>query len=183
MTPILRTLLLFAPIPVWAQPIDLHIDPAQTKVEYTVASTLHTVHGVFQLKRGEISFDPATGRASGELVVDARTGESGSAGRDRRMHESILESARYPDIVFRPDHVEGSVQPTGHSDVTLHGSFLIHGASHEITVPLSVDASPGSYKTVAKFVIPYIQWGMKNPSTFVLRVSDKVEITILTVAH
>src|SRR5215467_5504858 len=87
----------------WAQPLDLHLDPTQTDVEYHVDSTLHTVHGKFQLRRGELSFDPATGRASGELVVDAASGDSGSSARDHRMTQSILESARYPEIVFRPD--------------------------------------------------------------------------------
>jgi len=176
----LSTLLLAT---VMAAPTALHIDPARTKVEYSVGSTLHTVHGTFQLKRGDVTFDTATGSASGALIVDAKSGESGSAGRDRRMHDSILESNRYPDIVFRPDRVEGKVDPTGHSEVKLHGIFSIHGAEHEMTVPVSVDASGGEYKAAAKFIVPYIQWGMKNPSTFILRVNDKVEIILETVAR
>ena len=161
----------------------LQIDPSQTKVEFTLADVLHTVHGSFLLKRGDIRFDPATGKASGELVVDATSGASGSGARDRNMHKNVLESARYPEIVFRPDRVEGKVAPQGASKVTLHGIFSIHGAEHDITLPVEVEAAGGQYTAAIRFVVPYVQWGMKNPSTLFLRVSDKVEIAIHTVAR
>ena len=32
-------------------------------------------------------------------------------------------------------------------------------------------------------VLPYVQWGMKNPSTFILRVSDKVQLDIRATGH
>jgi polyisoprenoid-binding protein YceI len=99
------------------------------------------------------------------------------------MHESIIETAKYPDIVFRPDRVDGRVAPSGHSDVQVHGLFTLHGADHEMTVPLSVDAAGGAYLAVAKFTVPYVKWGLKNPSTLLLRVSDKVEITVKTTAR
>ena len=159
------------------------IDPAQTKVEFTLGSLLHTVHGDFHLKRGDLRFDPRTGKASGELVVDATTGESGSTARDKRMHASILESAKYPEITFRPDRVDGQVASEGKSQVQLHGVFAIHGVEHEILLPVTVDAARGEYKVLGIFVVPYVKWGMKNPSTLMLRVDDKVEITIHTVAH
>lgn len=162
--------------------LEMHIDPAQTHVEFTLADVIHTVHGSFALKRGSIRFDPATGKASGELAVDAASGDSGSAARDRRMHQNILETDRYPEIVFRPDSVHGKLAPEGPSQVELHGQFLIHGAAHEITMPVQVEASRGQYTAVAHFTVPYVQWGMKNPSTLFLRVSDKVEISIRTVA-
>jgi polyisoprenoid-binding protein YceI len=166
-----------------AQPVKLHLDPAQTAVEYSVGSTLHTVHGTFKLKRGDFTFDPATGIVSGDMVVDAASGESGNSTRDKRMNESVLESARYPDIVFRPDKVDGKVAPSGHSQVQLHGTFTLHGTDHELIVPLSVDADGSRYTAAATFVIPYIKWGLKNPSTFILRVNDKVEITVKAVAR
>jgi hypothetical protein len=80
----------------------LVIEPTQTRVEFTLGSLLHTVHGDFQLKRGTLRFDSQSGIASGELVVDATSGESGSAARDKRMHASILESARYPKSLSAP---------------------------------------------------------------------------------
>jgi polyisoprenoid-binding protein YceI len=160
------------------------IDPAQTTVEFVLGSTLHTIHGTFHLTRGDLRFDPVTGNASGELAVDAGSGDSGSPARDKRMNHSILEIARFPEIVFRPDHVEGTIAPEGKSQVQLHGTFLLHGEAHEMTLPLTVDpAGGGQYTANSTFQIPYIKWGLKNPSTLILRVNDKVEITVHTVVH
>ena len=102
-------------------------------MQFTFPATLHTVHGSFKLKRGAIRFDPATGKIGGELVVDASSGASGDEGRDRRMHKDILESGRYPEIVFTPDRVDGAIAPQGVSQIQVHGVFRIHGAEHEIT--------------------------------------------------
>jgi polyisoprenoid-binding protein YceI len=162
--------------------IALELDPAQTKVEYKLGAMLHTVEGTFTLKRGRIDFDPETGKADGELVVDATSGQSGNDSRDRNMHKTVLESDRYPEIIFRPDHVEGKVASQGRSQVQLHGTFTIHGADHEMTVPVDVEIANGRYSATARFQIPYVKWGMKNPSTFVLRVGDKVELTVQSVA-
>ena len=175
--------ILFLAVSAAAQPTALTVDPAQTKVEYTVGSLLHTVHGTFTLKRGNIRFDPAGGSAEGELVVDATSGKSGSDARDKRMHKEIIESAKYPEIVFHIDRVDGAVMPEGRSKVQLHGTFSIHGADHELTAPASVDASDGEYKAEVQFTVPYIKWGMKNPSTLFLKVDDKVQITVLAVAR
>jgi len=165
-----------------AQDTVLQIDPAQTKVEFTLADILHTVHGTFRLKRGNLRFNPVSGHAAGELVVDATSGSSGSNARDRRMNKNVLQSDRYPEIVFRPDRVEGSVAAEGHSQVRLHGIFTIHGGDHEIIVPVDVQAAGGVYTATAHFIVPYASWGMKNPSTLFLRVSDKVDIIVHTVA-
>jgi polyisoprenoid-binding protein YceI len=166
-----------------AQDTRLQIDPAQTKVEFTLGDVLHTVHGTFRLKRGDLRFDTGSGRAAGELVVDATSGDTGSTARDRRMHRNVLESDRFPEIVFRPDRVEGRVALEGASEVQLHGIFAIHGAEHEITMPVQVEAQNGEFTAAAQFQVPYVKWGMKNPSTLILRVNDKVEISIHTVAH
>ena len=159
------------------QILSLDFDPGQTKVEYKLGATLHNVEGTFALKRGHISYDPDTGKASGEIVVDATSGQSGNESRDRNMHRTVLESERYPEIVFRPDRVEGTIAQ-GRSQVQLHGTFTIHGAGHEMTVPVEVESGDGRFAATAHFQIPYVKWGMKSPSTFLLRVSDKVDLTV-----
>jgi len=166
-----------------AEQFVLDLDPMQSKVEYKLGATLHTVEGTFALKHGHVSFDPESGKVAGEIVVDASSGQSGNDSRDRNMHKNVLESGRYPEIVFRPDRVEGKIAPQGRSQVQLHGTFSIHGADHEMTVPVDIEAAGGRYTADTRFQIPYTKWGMKNPSTFLLRVSDKVDLTIHTVAQ
>jgi polyisoprenoid-binding protein YceI len=166
-----------------AQDLALHFAPAETKVEFTLGDVLHTVHGTFQLKRGEFHFTADSGKASGELAVDATSGASGNATRDRRMTNEILETARFPEIVFRPDRLDGQVAAQGHSQVQVHGEFTIHGEGHEILIPVEVDANAGVYTITLRFTVPYQKWGMKNPSMLLLRVGDKVEITVHAVGR
>jgi len=156
----------------------LALDPANTSVKFTLGDVLHTVHGTFQLKNGELQLDATSGKLSGEIVVSARSGESGSGMRDRKMHKEVLESERYPEISFRPDRVEGKVASEGKSSVKVHGVFSIHGVDREITVPADVEMSAGHWTATVHFTIPYEKWGMKNPSTLFLRVSDSVEIDL-----
>jgi polyisoprenoid-binding protein YceI len=161
-----------------AQATSLNLDPAQTSVNFTLADVLHTVHGTFHLNHGELQFDPLSGKISGEIVVDARSGESGSGMRDRKMRKEVLETERYPDISFRPDRVEGRVAKSGKSSVHVHGIFRIHGTDRELTVPADVEMLGDHWSAAVHFIVPYAKWGMKNPSTLFLRVSDSVEIDV-----
>jgi polyisoprenoid-binding protein YceI len=154
------------------------LDPAQTKVNFTVDSTLHTVHGDFRLKRGSIQFDNSTGAATGELVVDSASGESGNNGRDKKMHKEILESPKYSDIVFTPQHVKGTVANEGKSTIEVEGTLTMHGKSKPVTMPLEVQLQNGTGSADGTFSVKYQEWGMKNPSTFVLRVNDSVHIHV-----
>jgi len=161
-----------------AQAVALKLNPAQTQITYTLGAVLHTVDGTFKLKSGAIQFDSATGRASGEIVVDATSGESGNNSRDRKMHESVLESPTYPEIIFVPEQVEGHVSLSGESQVQLQGLLKLHGSQHEITLPAAVQVSGNQLTAAVHFAIPYVQWGLKDPSTFILRVDKTVDITI-----
>lgn len=164
--------------PVNSSDITLHLDPAQSKLTWTLGSTLHTVHGKFNLKSGVLKFDPVSGRASGEFVAYATSGESGNDGRDKKMHSEILESARFPDIVFRPTRIDGKVSQAGTCDVQLQGKFFLHGSEHEITVPVHAELTANHWKGSAKFSVPYIAWGLKSPNTFLLKADPAVEIEL-----
>jgi polyisoprenoid-binding protein YceI len=163
-----------------AQDAAFQLDPQHTAVAFTLGDVLHTVHGTFHLQRGSLSLhlDPASRKLSGEIVVDARSGESGSGMRDRKMHREVLESDRYPEIIFRPDRIDGTVLLQGKSSVKVHGILNIHGSDHEITVPADVEMTSDHWTATLHFAVPYVNWGMKNPSTLFLRVSESVDIDV-----
>jgi polyisoprenoid-binding protein YceI len=164
-------------VPALAQDQAFQFDPAQTTVKFTLGDVLHTVHGNFKLKHGGLQLEPG-GKVSGEIVVDATSGDTGNGVRDRKMHKEVLESVRYPEISFKPDRVDGAVPAQGKSSVVLHGMFNIHGADREITVPAQVEMNADHWTATVHFTIPYQKWGMKNPSTLFLRVNDSVEIDV-----
>lgn len=161
-----------------AQESSLRVEPADTQIQFSLGSSLHTVHGTFALKSSTIQFDPASGQISGAIVVDATSGQSGNNGRDSRMHREILESAKFPEIVFTPSRIMGTVAADGPSKVEVAGTFRLHGQDHEVTLPIDVTAEGQKLRMAIHYVIPYVQWGLKNPSNFFLRASDKVEVEI-----
>lgn len=174
------TFLAVAAASVSAQDATFHLDPQHTTINFTLGDVLHTVRGTFRLKQGMLQLSPASGRLSGEIVVDAKSGESGSGMRDRKMHKEVLESDLFPNITFRPDHVDGDVTSQTKSTVHVHGIFTIHGADHELTVPAEVQMAPGYWTATLHFAVPYAKWGMKNPSTMFLRVNESVDIDLTT---
>ena len=94
------------------------------------------------------------------------------------MHREILESAKFPEIIFTSKQISGTVAAEGSSKVEVSGRFRLHGQDHDVTLPIDVKADGQNLRITTHIDIPYVQWGLKNPSNFFLRVSDKVAIDI-----
>ena len=99
------------------------------------------------------------------------------------MHREILESGKFPEIVFTPNRGTGSFNPKGPSKLEVSGQFSIHGQDHDLTLPIDIEPRGRQLTLTTHITIPYIKWGLKNPSTFILRASDKVEIDIHAVGQ
>lgn len=180
--PVRTTLLALAAfaLPACAAEYSLDLKPADTKVRFSVDSTLHTVHGTFALKSGEIVFDTVSGKASGRVVVDVASGSSDSDARDSRMHAVVLESKKFPEAVFVPDRIDGQLAIPGSSAVKLHGVFTLHGAPHEMTIDVQTSGTRGQFHAALDFDIPYVAWGLKDPGNFMLKVNKIVKMSIET---
>jgi len=112
--------------------------------------------------------------------VDVTSGESGSDARDSRMQANVLESKKYPEAVFVPDHVDGTFLAPGNSSLKVHGLFTIHGAAHEMTMNVQTASTDARSQARMTFEIPYVAWGMKDPSNFLLKVGKSIQMTINT---
>lgn len=154
------------------------VDPSQSAIHWSLGSSLHTVHGTFALKKGSMQLDLATGKASGEIVADATSGKSGNDGRDRKMHKDVLESGRFSEVIFRPDRITGKLDKQGESTVQMHGILVLHGSEHELTVPVQANIAGDHWTGSSKFSVPFVEWGLKNPSTWLLKVEHSVMIDL-----
>ena len=118
-----------------ATPIAITLGPSTTSIRWTLNTTVHTVHGTFKLKNGAFKIDPVTGNVTGQIVIDATSGESGDSSRDKRMHSAILESVQYPTITFRPTHVDGKIDLAAAGPVVVDGILNLHGQDHPMKLP------------------------------------------------
>ena len=170
-----------AAAPLHAESWVYRLDPAATRITFLLDAFLHKVRGSAPLVRGEIRFDDS-GAASGEVVVDATKAETGSEGRDEDMHAKVLESAEFGEIVLAVDGYEGEFDPAAPSEVTVRGRFTIHGAEHPLSLEMKLEpGGEGAEKKLdaeTTFTVPYVEWGMKNPSKAFLRVGKVVDVTI-----
>jgi polyisoprenoid-binding protein YceI len=156
----------------------LGLDCAQSNVHWTLGSSLHTVHGTFSFKQGSLQIDPESGKASGEIIADATSGNSGNDSRDKKMHKDVLESARFSEVTFRPESFTGKLASQGDSTVEVHGLFVLHGSEHQLTVPVKVTLAGDHWTGSANFSVPFIDWGLKNPSNWLLKVEHVVKVEL-----
>ncbi|MCP3962638.1 MAG: YceI family protein [bacterium] len=156
----------------------LDLEPESTQVTFTLEAIGHDVAGTLYLHDGRVRFDPQTGAASGEVSIDARRAETGHKKRDKKMHEKVLESEHNPLIVFTPERLEGEIVAEGTSEVELHGTVTLLGAEHPLTLPTTVEMAGDSVTARTTFTVPYVEWGLHDPSIVFLRVAKEVEVTI-----
>jgi polyisoprenoid-binding protein YceI len=156
----------------------LALDPQASKVSFTLKATGHEVEGVLALKSGRIAFDPATGAASGEIAIDLESARTGNKSRDQKMHEEVLETRKHPLAVFRAEKIRGTVPASGKGDVTLDGTLSLHGSDHKLSLPAKIEVQGGRVKADTQFQIPYVEWGLEDPSIVMLRVAKVVTVKV-----
>jgi polyisoprenoid-binding protein YceI len=162
-----------------AQPVTFELDPAATVIEFTFGATLHTVDGTLHAKEGTIHLDPEAGTASGRIVIDATSAKTGNDRRDRKMHEKILESQRYPEMVFEIERLSGKLNPVGQSEIELSGTLEMHGTRRPLALPATVLTTDGKTVTgTGTLILSYLDWGLADPSFFLLRVEKEVHVTV-----
>ncbi|HEX3555742.1 MAG TPA: YceI family protein [Thermoanaerobaculia bacterium] len=180
---LLVSALCLAPI-LSAETLTFQLDPKATTIEFTFGATLHTVDGTLRAKEGTIHIDPDSGTASGRIVLDATSARTGNDRRDRKMHEKILESQRFPEMVFEVERLSGKLNPLGQSEIELHGTLEMHGTRRPIALPATVFSSDGKTASgTGTLILSYLDWGLADPSFFILRVEKEVRVTVKAVGR
>jgi polyisoprenoid-binding protein YceI len=162
-----------------ARNVEIHLDPQSTQIRFKVGSLLRDVRGTFQFKGGAIAIDPDSTLAQGQMLVDAATGHTGNASRDKEMQDQVLESNRYPSIFFHAEHLRGQVpSKDGSSDVIAEGMLNIHGADHPLQMKVHLVRVGNALSVNTHFSVPYVEWGMKTPKGSFFHLSKIAEVEV-----
>jgi len=168
---------IFAPAAL-AQHQTFAVNPDASEVEITLKTTHELVNGTFHLQSGSIEFDRSTPEMSGSVVVLAGSGKTGNGSRDKKMNKDILEVEQHATVSFEPKSYAGTIAPLGDSTIRVTGIFTLLGTPHEITIPVLVHLESTTAAAKAHFVVPYVQWGLKNPSFLIWKADNDVAIDL-----
>jgi polyisoprenoid-binding protein YceI len=169
--------LFLAPV-AFSQQQTFTVNPDASKVAFALAGTGHHVDGTFHVQSGSINFDPSAQKISGTVVVAAGSGDSGDKGRDKKMNTDVLDAPHFADVTFAPQTYQGTIAPSGDSTIQVSGTFTLHGTPHDLTVPMQIHLEGTACTAKTQFTVPYVKWGLKDPSFFVLKVAKEVEIDL-----
>ena len=182
MKTIIKSLFLALPLAItpiaFAQHQTFRVNPDASQVAFSLGGNAHHVDGSFHVQSGEIDFDRGAQTISGSVVVAAGSGNSGEPSRDKKMNSDVLDVARFSEISFAPRSYQGTVAASGDSTIQVTGVFTLHGTPHELTVPMQIHIDGAALTARTHFTVPYVQWGLKDPSIFVLKVAKVVDIDL-----
>ena len=153
-------------------------NPDASEVKMTLKTTHELVNGTFHVQSGSIEFDRGTPKMSGSVVVAAGSGKTGNGSRDKKMNKDILEAEQYATVSFEPKSYAGTIAPSGDSTIQVTGIFTLLGTPHEITIPILVHLEGTTASAKAHLTVPYIQWGVKDPSFLFWRAEKDVAIDL-----
>jgi polyisoprenoid-binding protein YceI len=154
------------------------VNPDASEVKMTLKTTHELVNGTFHVQSGSIEFDRSTPKMSGSVVVLAGSGKTGNDSRDKKMNKDILQVEQHVTVSFEPKSYAGTIAPSGDSTIQIAGIFTLLGMPHEITIPILVHLEGTTAAAKAHFVVPYIQWGLKNPSFLIWKADNDVAIDL-----
>jgi polyisoprenoid-binding protein YceI len=154
------------------------VNPDASQVTMTLKTTHELVTGTFHIRSGSIEFDRSFPAMSGSVVVLAGSGKTGNNSRNKKMNKDILQVEQYATVSFEPKTYNGAIAPSGDSTIQVTGIFTLLGTPHQITVPMQVHLDGASATAKAQFVVPYIQWGLKDPSYLIWKADHDVAIDL-----
>jgi polyisoprenoid-binding protein YceI len=155
------------------------VNPDASEVKIRLKTTHELVNGTFHVQSGSIEFDRSAPKMSGSVVVLSGSGKTGNGSRDKKMNKDILEVEQHATVSFEPKSYAGTIASSGDSNIQVTGIFTLLGTPHEITIPILVHLESTTLAAKAHFVVPYVQWGLKDPSFLIWKADKDVAIDLI----
>jgi len=154
------------------------IDPAASEVHFVLGASDGPVNGSFRVTSGEFTLDPSSGAMTGSIAVDAASGDSGNKKRDKKMTGDQMKAQTYAAVTFSPAKFSGKLNDTSDSTGQVDGTFTLIGQTHPLSVPMNVHMEGGRFTATGEFTVPFVNWGMKDPSFMMCKVEKQVKVQL-----
>ena len=157
-------------------------DAARSMLRWELPATLHTVRGVAPHFEGFVQAEPSAGGGfdvRARIVVDAASMNTGNARRDRAMREKVLETDRYPEIVFELKRFTGDlsrVRPGQNFTAQIEGTLTIHGRTDPVLLPVDVHVLEDHAIVAGSFPLHWKKYGLADPSFGLVKVKEPMQI-------
>lgn len=167
------------------QPAELHyrIEAKSSELKWDLPATLHTVHGKAPELSGTV--DAVLG-AEGEwsiqarVVVKAAAMVTGNDKRDRNMREKVLETDRFPEIVFEARQIRADLSRFKAGErftVTAAGDLTVHGKALPIQFSVEVLVFGDHAILQGSFPLSWKPYGLNDPSFGIVTVKDPLKVS------
>jgi hypothetical protein len=155
-----------------------------TQVTFELGAVFHTVHGRGQVKEAHLTHTLATGELAGAIELPAATLTTDNRRRDSKMHQQVLKSTEYPLIRMILRRADGILNPATGGALQIEADLVLLGRPHPVSFPAEItilDVETGRLRATGAFSVPYVAWGLEDPSSIFLRVDKEVRVTFSAV--
>jgi hypothetical protein len=163
---------------VFAQHQTFAVNPDASEVKMKLNTTHEVVNGIFRVQSGSIDFDRTASHISGIVIVAAGSGKTGNDSRDKKMNKDILKVDQFATVSFAPKTYNGIIAASGDSTIQVSGLFTLLATAHDLTIPMQIHVDGMKATAKAQFIVPYVQWGLKNPSFLIWKAENDVTIDL-----
>ncbi len=94
------------------------------------------------------------------------------------MNKNILKVEQFSTVSFAPKAYTGTVAASGDSAIQVSRVFTLLGTPHDLTIPIRIHIDGLKATARAELIIPYVEWGLKNPSFLIWKAENSVEVQI-----
>ncbi len=186
--------------PVQAEPHPLQLSVDSGKSTFTVSvfrSGLFKAFGhdhtiAVQVFSGEAQFTPGGGTGALEMTVKADSlsvTDKASAGDkpkiEHTMKTDVLETAKYPDIIFKSAKVTAQHLKGDEYSLLLTGNLTLHGVTRLIEFPGTATITGNTLRAKGTFPLKQTDYSIKPVSVMggAVKVKNEIEISFDIFAH
>ena len=119
------------------------------------------------------------------LTVKDNVADKDRREMERAMHEEILETASYPEIIYECTNISATKAGEGQYSVTLTGDLTLHGVTRSHMVPARVALTEDSLRAFGTFTLMQTDYDLKLASVAggALKVKDELKFSFNILAR